>query len=269
MIGRSKIEPELILLRDTKHNEIDYEDNVTIERMRENLRLYNSTMSQTRLGIDLPPDTLPKNIDWDRNRLHRVFNNSNFGEGGRFYGGWWQEMPKEIRKHITVDGEKTVELDYSAMHLRMLYAKEGIDYIGDPYVIRTDSASMRPLCKVIVLVALNAESPKKAVAAIRKKMNFDPTLPKVKNLDQCVSDFVSFHARVSEYFFTGIGLRLQNIDSQIAERVMLELTSKSIPVLPIHDSFICAKQHRKLLEESMVRHYKEIVGYLPVITTSE
>lgn len=269
MIGRSEIEPELIVLRDSQKVEIDYQDEPTIEQMRVNLRLYNSFINQTNLEIDLLPEMLPKAIDRSRKSLHRVFNNGNFKEGGRFYGGWWQEMPKEIRKHITIDGERTVEMDYSGMHLRMLYAKKGVDCIGDPYAMGTDHTGLRPLCKLILLVALNAESFKKAVAAIRKKMNLDPTLPRVKDLKQCVKDFTSYHPAVSEFFFTGIGLRLQNIDAQIAERVMVELTGKSIPVLPIHDSFICARQHRKVLEESMVRHYRDVVGCRPVITSSD
>jgi hypothetical protein len=269
MIGRSSVEPELIVLRDSQGIEIDYEHQDSVEQMRENLRVYNTLLKQAKFHLSCPSEMLPKGIDWGRISLHRVFNNGSFEEGGRFYGGWWQEMPKEVRKHIEIDGEGTVELDYSGMHLRMLYAKKRLDFIGDPYSIYTDSSSMRPLCKLILLVALNASSLKNAVAAIRKKMNLDPSLPRVENLKQCVKDFVGHHSPVSEFFFTGIGVRLQNIDAQIAERVMLELTGDSIPVLPIHDSFICAGQHRNLLKGSMIRHYRDIVGYHPVITSSE
>lgn len=268
MIGRSEIEPELIVLRDSQKVDVDYESNVTIEQMRENLRAYNSLIRRTKLSIDLPSEMLPKIIEWDRHSLHRVFNNGSFEQGGRFYGGWWEGLPKEIRKHIVIDGEKTVEMDYSGMHLRMLYASKGIDYIGDPYAIRSDSSSLRPLCKLILLTVLNAESLKSAVAAIRKKMKEDPSLPRVDNLTKCVNDFVAYHPTVAEFFFTGIGLRLQNVDARIAERIMLEMTGKSIPVLPVHDSFICAERHKKVLEESMVRNYKDIVGYCPVITSS-
>ncbi len=88
MIGRSEIKPELIVLRDSQGVEIDYENQPMIEQMRENLHVYNSLIKQTKLNIDLPPEMLPKIIDWDRNRLHRVFNNGSFLDGGRFYGGW-------------------------------------------------------------------------------------------------------------------------------------------------------------------------------------
>ena len=46
--------------------------------------------------------------------------------GGRFYGGWWQSLPSKFRPHITIDGQKTSEVDFSTMSLRILYAKENI-----------------------------------------------------------------------------------------------------------------------------------------------
>jgi len=62
----------------------------------------------------------------------RVFN-ENFDRGGRFYNANIQQIPKYLRKYLTINGNETVELDYSAEHLRMLYQKVGIDYRDDPY----------------------------------------------------------------------------------------------------------------------------------------
>jgi hypothetical protein len=42
MIGRSSVEPELIVLRDSQGIEIDYEHQDSVEQMRENLRAYNA-----------------------------------------------------------------------------------------------------------------------------------------------------------------------------------------------------------------------------------
>jgi hypothetical protein len=49
-------------------------------------------------------------------------------KGGRFYQPWWQNSPSAYRKHILIDGEFTVECDFTAMSLSQLYAKEGIPY---------------------------------------------------------------------------------------------------------------------------------------------
>ena len=64
--------------------------------------------------------------------FHRVFN-IDFDHGGRFYNYIIQQVPSYLRKYITINGNKTVELDYSGFHLRLLYHLEGDDYQDDPY----------------------------------------------------------------------------------------------------------------------------------------
>ena len=59
---------------------------------------------------------------------------------------------------------------------------------------------------------------------------------------------------------TAQGLRLQYIDSQLAERVMLHFAKKGVPVLPVHDSFITAAQHQHELVAVMKRVFGERFG---------
>ena len=70
---------------------------------------------------------------YDRS-LYRVFNNNDFGQGGRFYGGWWQNIKSDYRKFITINWYPIKEVDYSGMQVAMLYAMEGDLLDGDPYV---------------------------------------------------------------------------------------------------------------------------------------
>ena len=55
---------------------------------------------QRRLQSDPDPEKQP--IDFTKRMLYRPFNNGSFEEGGRFYGGWWQSVPKEFRPSITI-----------------------------------------------------------------------------------------------------------------------------------------------------------------------
>ena len=61
------------------------------------------------------------------------------------------------------------------------------------------------------------------------------------------------HHAIEDAFYSGQGLRMQYIDSQLAERVMLHFTSKDVSVLPVHDSFIIAAQHQHELVNVMIR----------------
>ena len=51
------------------------------------------------------------------------------------------------------------------------------------------------------------------------------------------------HSDISEFFFSGKGVELQNIDSHMALDIIDFFYKNGIPVLPIHDSFIIEKNH--------------------------
>jgi hypothetical protein len=82
--------------------------------------------------------------------------------GGRFYGGF-QRIPSKDRARLRIDGWKTIEIDYSANHLGILYAWEGIAinykkaYTLENYEWPTDMTEeeCRKITKLITLRALN------------------------------------------------------------------------------------------------------------------
>jgi len=83
-------------------------------------------------------------------RLYAVFSDD-FQHGGRFYThekDGYQSLSEEERACIHIDGEPTVELDFSGMQPRLLYSWGGIQYNGDPYVLNGD-AELRDLFKIV------------------------------------------------------------------------------------------------------------------------
>ena len=126
---------QLIILRDADKEAIDYEATDETSAMEATLRSYNAFLSKYELALSLPTEDVRDflqsrriaPIDYTRNRLYRIFN-EDFTSGGRFYRGWWQNIPRELRQHITIDGEPCSELDYSGQHLLLLYGLEGDEY---------------------------------------------------------------------------------------------------------------------------------------------
>ena len=53
--------------------------------------------------------------------IYRLYNDFAIHSGGRFYGPFWQRMSKHDRYRIFIDDEPTTELDYSGMHINLLY----------------------------------------------------------------------------------------------------------------------------------------------------
>ena len=79
--------------------------------------------------------------------------------------------------------------------------------------------------------------------------------------------FKEHHPNIAHYLFTGVGIKLQNIDSKISEFIIKRMTNKSIPVLNIHDSFIVEKKHHQELRRVMTKAFKYFkLKSIPIIT---
>jgi hypothetical protein len=68
------------------------------------------------------------------------------------------------------------------------------------------------------------------------------------------------HARIARHFRSGVGIRLQRRDADVAERVMLTLNAEGILALPVHDSFIVQEGRQARLREVMAATYREAIG---------
>lgn len=234
---------EIIILKNEDKKLIEYSDSI-VSSMRDRLQRYNEFMST--FLFEYAGAKKPKNF---RNTYsyRRIFNNSSFTLGGRYYSDY-QNLRKIERENILINGERTCEIDYSGMHINILYAwKTGKQYDGDVYDVGM-GRKVREDMKVMLQIALNAQSDKKAKAAFRyhcmkKKRNFDPS--------QLIDLFIAKHEPIKEYFFSGIGLKLQRYDSLVVDILMSDFIKRGIPLLSVHDSCITTLKHRKLLISKM------------------
>lgn len=228
--------------------------------------------------------------------IHRVFNES-FDLGGRYYGAH-QSIPSRDRELILFNGKPTVEIDYSAMHIAILYAWAGVGLIGDPYLIegyerQTVKAIMLRLVNIENISALkalitnSAKETRKAdfkqykskretfeklaarhlrVSQPKKPKWFDShieNIPTGFNANDFIDGLYKRHSAIVHLLGTkDIGLRLQAADSRLMTAIMCDLYSQKnpIPVLPVHDSLICRKTNSQLVTLTMKHHFKEIFG---------
>lgn len=284
IIGRYPDE-EVIYLKDEQKRLVNYEDSTTTNEMRRFLNEYNEFIQKTYIDIDYMgyqhtrrltgnwrqyADMLPTHLYFDltRRKLKRVFNSGSLKLGGRFYGGFWSEMPSELRLRLMIDCEKVVECDYSGIHIQLLYNSIGIDYgrqKEDPYAIPEypETKEFRNLFKKLLLASINAKTRQLARSALQKDINFNRAdyPDEIPNLLTVIDDFCTYHEPIKKYLCSGAGLSLMYQDSQIAELVLKEMTSKTIPILPVHDSFICPKRYSDDLIEAMTRAYRKVIGY--------
>jgi hypothetical protein len=199
-------------------------------------------------------------------QMYRVFNNSSFSQGGRFYGAEYQQLNGQDRKSIMINGNKTSEIDFKGLHINMLYNKQRKEYNEDPYTIVNSNPEIRPLLKLIGLIIINAKDKKSSIDAVNYELWKKPELKNIKekynlSIRELFSDFENRHPDISNYFNSGIGLKLQNLDSKIAEETLKHFTRQGKPCLCIHDSFIVEESNKEELSEIMKKAYKNYLGF--------
>ena len=276
---------EVLILRDVHGRDTEYEDtdNPNITRWREELRKYNELLWNTEIILD-PYEVFEPNVDYTRKKIHRVFNTGSFLFGGRFYGGWWTSVNNRdlsLRKYILIAGEKTVELDYKAMHISILYAGYGIDCFSifdDPYIVESipHCHMYRKFFKLLLLIIINASDRTSAAAAVRQKIKEERDKgniiiePEGMSINDAIRLFEDKHRTISEFFYSSwFGIFLQRIDALVAEGIINHFTDLNIPVLCVHDSFIIQERHKESLEAVMSAEFlKHTKGIVPRISQS-
>jgi hypothetical protein len=199
-------------------------------------------------------------------QMYRVFNNSSFSFGGRFYGAEYQQLNGQDRQSILINDNKTTEIDFKGLHINMLYNKEGKDFNDDPYSVVNSNSEIRPVLKLIGLIIINAKDKKSSIDAVNYELWKNPELKNIKerynlSIQELFSDFEKRHPDISNYFNSGIGLKLQNLDSKIAEGVMKHFTRKERVCLCIHDSFIVEESDKEELAQVMKEAYRKYLGF--------
>ena len=169
-------------------------------------------------------------------------------------------MPKEFRQLLCINGDFTTEMDYSAIHPTLLYALEGKESpYEDPYVIGLLTEDFRSVTKKVFNILLNASDRTKAVQAIREQGLLSNSGPVGVNGEESFIDLMyEHHSTISKYFGSGFGVKLQYLDSEIAEAVMLRMLPE--PCLPVHDSFIVRVGQTSKLKQVMDEEFEAATG---------
>ena len=260
---------EVIVLRDENKNAIPYEDTPETIAMRTDLARINALLENTWIDLYLSNAEFSQmqavmrsraerdgesyaGLDLSRRQMVRIFNNGSWEQGGRFYGPWWQSIPSSYRKYITIGGKPTVEVDYSGMHVALLYAQKGVPLEGDAYDIGLPYIP-RNLIKLTFNKLLNASG------RIRVDRNYSEQEYRLSWSD-LLERIRARHSQISDYIGTGYGIRLQAVDARIANQIMLRFLDMDYACLPVHDSFIVHNDLKDELEHIMVQEFAKVAG---------
>ena len=263
-MGHAPEEEVLVLRAPKRHsNSIaeyqEYEDDEATLALRQQMTDINAWLDTADITCSHPK------ADPSQRRLRRIFNNSDFGQGGRLYGGFWQAMSSDERQeHILIEGDCCVELDYGQMSLAILYGiagkppPEGDLYDLSAYGIPTQYR--KGLKKCIQAIVNSPSIPKRAPKGVRQH------LPSRYSMTDILKAVERKHPAIYPQMTSGIGMQLFRKESDILVDVLLTLKTQGIVALPIHDAVVVRDDNSDKAEAVMMKVFKEHTGITPDVS---
>ena len=258
-------EEEVLILRAPKrhsnsiaeHQEYD-EDEATLT-LRQQMTDLNAWLSTADINCSHPQ------VDPARRRLRRIFNNSDFAQGGRLYGGFWQAMSSDERQeHILIEDDWCVELDYGQMSLAILYGLTGTKPPeGDLYDLSAEGIPTdyrKGVKKVIQALINSSKVPRRMPKGVRK------LIPSRYNIKDILEAVARKHPAIYPQMTSGIGMQLFRKESDILVDVLLTLKTQGIVALPIHDAVVVRDDNSDKTEAVMKKVFKEHTGITPDVS---
>lgn len=291
------IEEDVVVLKDSEKNKMEYTKSIHTNIMINQIKEFNEA---------LLTHTICYRGKETKVSFKRVFNDGDtewaFQLGGRYYSTGSesvQTISSNDRRHITIDGETCVEIDYSFLHISLCYTLAGhvfldgfdpygvnlgpsgyiypdtVDEFTDRYGIHEGYNPVRSLIKTASLIMINADTSRAAIGALRDKYlkdkkkegTVDEASRKFVGLAEERLDFKDIIKRVGdhnwpikEYFNSGCGKALQYKDSLVMSGIISDFLSVGKVCIPVHDSAIVKKSDQALLTQSMIENYKSVMG---------
>ena len=253
-----------ISLKDSKGKKIKVVNSKITNPIQKKIERYNNLILSS--DIELPIDK----IDYDRRRkigfanrtYAKCYLNRSYKLGGKYYGPCWQNLSKELRGKIKINGEETVELDFNAMHLHLLYCKVNkklTDYIPEGIDAYQLPNRNRKIVKTSFTCCINNNCNKDNVNHVvgrRVVKKYPEIFMKNTSYRDILEELGSYHPEVRQFFYAQIGNEVSNMESKVSDYIIGKLTKKNILVLNVHDSFIVSIAYKDILLNTMTDSFK-------------
>ena len=248
-----------------KRTLIPYNDTPNVKAQRQVLKQYNAFMAEQDIQIPTP-DGFMRDVFITR----RTFTDESWQLGGRLFGGGFQQLSKEDRKRITINGETVVELDIKSCHATMAFAHVGIDWYAhsnqDLYSRLEKNNWPRDVVKKAFNIMMNASNRSSAIGSLldqQRKSGFlmdSGMVPFKKWSTDLVQSIYVAYPELESVFFAELGNHFMNKEGNICMAITEWALKKDMPILTIHDSFICASQYKQNLEKITRLCFSEATG---------
>ncbi len=240
-----------------KRTFVSYDDTPDVRRQRQVLQRYNAFMAEQDIQIPTPVGVMR-----DVFMTRRTFTDESWQLGGRLFGGGFQQLSEEDRKRITINGEPVVELDIKSCHATMAFAHVGIDWYAqsnqDLYSRLEEDGWPRDVVKKAFNIMMNAPSRSSAIGSLKDQQRktgflFNDGMTNFKGWSSLlVRSIQDAYPELEDVFYAELGNHFMHKEGNICMAIAEWAVREQVPVLTIHDGFICGIQNRQSLQNEVI-----------------
>jgi hypothetical protein len=210
---------------------VNYRDTSESSALRLSMDTINDSLNAAVVsmgGNPMPPPHLARKFRVTHPKAAHSFNRH-----GRLYGGFWQHLKREHRHMLTVNGEPVADLDFAGMFVNLAYLHQGLPPpAGDIYAV-AGLENCRDVVKSLMVSLFFREVPAKRMPKeARNEMPPGWTMARFKRAAGAL------HPAIAPLFDTVVGFELMATESRLLVAILLELSQRSIPALPMHDGIM-------------------------------
>jgi hypothetical protein len=259
-----------IILRDEDKVDVPYELDKAVLKMKCDVDEVNAYLSKQIITLrgKVLKEGDPLYVDLHcvsgatRIKLRRIFSDRSFYKNGRWQNDI-QNIPKEERPWMTLNGHPVKHYDYSAFYPGLLYALAGATCDGDPYTIE---GWQREISKPILNILFNTKTGKSAVRAAAQKLKElgggGSQAERHAEVRTIIAALKVRNEPIAAYFHSDVGKRLMLFESQLLHFNMRALMKLEIPFVPLHDALLVPERKLPVLQaimEDNLSLYREVL----------
>lgn len=224
------------------------------------LKTYSSLVSTVKLSLSNGKQVF-EDVDLGRKRGARIYQQ-------RIHN-YQNNIPKEERPFLLLDGKPTVELDYVSLHPCMLLNMEQRECSKTDIYSKLlkelrihKTKKRRDAIKKALLIATNIDSVRGFYSCFGREETYKQYLKQFVKPSDIYDAIVKLYPELKRYLGTGKrAFELQVKDSEIMMDILETLAKKGIVSLPVHDSVICPEEHKTVVEKVMKDCYRQHMGF--------